>query len=76
MPAGTGQPVKLEAIYDRIVIILRKLVVIFDRNEYHSLVRYSLRAVAGDRTADELFQGGSAVFFHFINTNDTTKGTA
>ena len=41
MSAGTFQPVKLEAVNDGIVIILRKLIVIFDRNEYHGLVRHS-----------------------------------
>ena len=42
MPTGTFQLVKLDVINDRIVIILRKLVVITDRNEYHGLVRHSL----------------------------------
>jgi hypothetical protein len=41
MSAGTFQLVKLEAVNDGIVIILRKPIVIFDRNEYHGLVRYS-----------------------------------
>ena len=41
MPTGTFQLVKLDVINDRIVIILRKLVVITDRNEYHGLVRHS-----------------------------------
>ena len=41
MSAGTFQPVKLEAVNDGIVIILRKLIVISDRNEYHGLVRHS-----------------------------------
>ena len=38
---GTLKLVELEAIYDGIVIILRKLVVITDRNEYHGLVWHS-----------------------------------
>lgn len=63
MPAGASQPVEREIVYDGIVIILRKLIVITDRNEYHSLVRHSLMAVTGDGTADELSQGGSAVLF-------------
>ena len=70
MPAGACQPVEREAVYDGIVIILRKLIVITDRNEYHSLVRHSLMTVT------ELFQGGSAVLFYSNETNDTTKGTA
>ena len=41
MPAGAFQPVHLEGMNDRIVIILRKLIVITDRNGYHSLVRRS-----------------------------------
>ena len=39
--AGTGKPVELETIDDGIVIILRKLIVITDRYEYHGLVRHS-----------------------------------
>ena len=39
--AGTGKPVELETINDGIVIILRKLIVITDRYEYHGLVRHS-----------------------------------
>ena len=76
MPAGACQPVEREAVYDGIVISLRKLIVITDRNEYHSLVRHSLMTVTGYGTADELFQGGSAVLFYSNETNDTTKGTA
>ena len=42
MTAGTFQLVKLEAVNNGIVKILRKLIEISDRNEYHSLVRHSL----------------------------------
>ena len=38
VPAGTRKAVKLEAVYNGIIIILRKLVVITDRYEYHGLV--------------------------------------
>ena len=41
VPAGTRKAVKLEAVYNGIIIILRKLVVITDRNEYHGLVWHS-----------------------------------
>ena len=41
MAAGACEPVEREAIYDGIVIILRKLIVITDRYEYHGLVRHS-----------------------------------
>ena len=51
---GAGKLVELEAVNDRIVIILRKPVVIIDRYEYHSIVRHSLSAVAGAGTADGL----------------------
>ena len=39
MATGTGQAVELETVNDGIVIILRNLIVIFDRNGYHSLAR-------------------------------------
>ena len=41
VPAGARKAVKGEVVYDGIVIILRKLIVITDRNEYHGLVRHS-----------------------------------
>lgn len=41
VPAGACKLVELEIVYDGIVVILRKLVVITDRNEYHGLVRHS-----------------------------------
>ena len=37
MAARTGQAVKLEAVYNGFIIILRNLIVIFDGNGYHSL---------------------------------------
>ena len=75
--AGAGKPVELETINDGIVIILRKLIVITDRYEYHGLVQHSpLRVVTGVGTADGLFQGGSAVLFNNNDSDDTTKGTA
>ncbi len=77
MAAGAGQMVKLEAVNERIVRNLRKMVVIFDRNEYHSLVRrIPLRDVTCNGTADGLFQGESAVLLYSNKTNNTTKGTA
>lgn len=42
VPTGTVQLVKLEGVNGRIVKILRKPIEIFDRNEYHGLVRHSL----------------------------------
>ena len=42
MTTGAVQLLELERVNDRIVKILRKLIVIFDRNEYHGLVRHSL----------------------------------
>ena len=42
MPTRTVKLLELEGINGRIVKILRKLIEIFDRNEYHGLVRHSL----------------------------------
>ena len=39
MATGTDQAMELETVNDGIVIILRNLIVIFDRNGYHSLAR-------------------------------------
>lgn len=35
---STGEPVKWETIYDRIIKILRKSIVICDRNRYHNII--------------------------------------
>ena len=43
MPAGASQLMKLEAVNNGFVIILRKLIVIFDRNEYHCLAWHGWR---------------------------------
>ena len=41
MTAGACQLMELKGVYERYVIILRKPIVIFDRNKYHGLVRHS-----------------------------------
>ena len=38
MPAGTGQLVELDIIYNRIIKGLRNLIAIMDKNGYHSIV--------------------------------------
>ena len=74
MATGAGQAVELETVNDGIVIILRNLIVIFDRNGYHSLARI-LHMKYADVRQQVAFLGHDLLSF-FCNTGyDNTEGT-
>lgn len=62
MATGTGQAMELETVNDGIVIILRNLIVIFDRNGYHSLARI-LRSEYADVRQQVAFLGHDLLSF-------------
>ena len=57
MTAGADKPVKLEGRNHRIIEILSKLIVIFDKNRYHSPVQYDWRQTCCCGTAGRLCEG-------------------
>ena len=64
MAAGAGELVELEAIDNRIVIILRKVIVIFDKNDYHSLALLTqLETVVSGKRAAFVLVGFGLSFF-------------
>ena len=63
MPAGASQLMKLEAVNNGFVIILRKLILIFDRNEYHCLAWHGWRQPCGCKTAGGLCEGRGLLSF-------------
>lgn len=77
MPTGAGQPVELEAVNDRIIIILRNLIVIFDRNGYHSLAYVSAYSQArGVRQQADFARVVGLLSVYSNRGYDNTEGTA
>ena len=74
MATGTDEAVKLEGVNHRIIEILRKLIVFFDKNRYHSPVQHVWRQKCCCGTAGRLCEGLDLLSF-CDNNYDNSEGT-